>query len=306
MFKRKNILPFCLYLLIFLSLMVIASIFDFEISKILTSSSLNVGKYYSSSLIGSIIEIIGSFPIFIALLFACLIQGKNFYKRKDKSKYIALIFVIASIIDLTWFIKDTFKYAANIYGFKNIYELDFMMLIYIGLATILSLLAHFLYSKVSLKRNDELKIFSYVIFASCSFHILIELIKGPIGRMRYRGMNAINDFSYFTPWYAISSAKELITSSIIPSDAFKSFPSGHTHAAGISYLLICLPDIFEKLNNKKCRILCYIIPIFYTGLVAFYRIEVGAHFMSDVVVGGTLAFTTVSIFRYVFILRKKN
>ena len=84
----------------------------------------------------------------------------------------------------------------------------------------------------------------------------------------------------------------------VPSDGFKSFPSGHTYAAGVSYALISLPYVCEKLNNKKGKLLCYLIPVLYTGLVAFYRIRVGAHFFSDVLVGGTLAFVFAELGRY--------
>ena len=194
--------------------------------------------------------------------------------------------------------------------FTHIYEKSFMMVIYIVLAIGLTVVAHVVYNLFRKIDNENLKKFARVILFVSLFHLLIEVIKGPVGRMRFRGMNMINDFdfTYFTPWYVISSAKEAVLAirNDVPSDAFKSFPSGHTHAAGLSYVLICLPDLFKRLNKRKYRILFYIISIFYTGFVAFYRIRVGAHFMSDVVFGGTLAFTTVSIFRYVFILRKKN
>ena len=40
-----------------------------------------------------------------------------------------------------------------------------------------------------------------------------------------------NDFSYYTPWYVISDAKEAVEAlypGVVSSDGFKSFPSGHT------------------------------------------------------------------------------
>ena len=305
--KKRSLLGFGIYLLTFLFLMLIASFFDLQISSILTKGALESGAFYTNNFVGAIIEIIGSFPIFLALLFATLVMARNFLALKGAKKLFSIFFIIGSVVDLTWFIKDTFKYASRIYGFESLYEKGYMMIIYILLAGILTTVSHLLYSKMSKENNDNLKKFAYVILFAALFHLSIEVIKGPVGRMRYRGMNMINNFNYFTPWYVISNAKEAVLSinQNVPKDAFKSFPSGHTHAAGLSYVLICLPDLFKKLNKRKFRVLFYIIPIVYTGLVAFYRIRVGAHFMSDVVFGGTLAFTTVSIFRYVFILRKR-
>ena len=41
----------------------------------------------------------------------------------------------------------------------------------------------------------------------------------------------------------------------------------------------------------------------YTGFVAFYRIRVGAHFMSDVLIGGTLAYVLSEVGKYIFFVR---
>lgn len=306
--KKRSLIGFGVYLLTFICLMVIASFLDLPISKLLTTGTFNDGGFYTKNFIGGIVEVIGSFPIFIAILFATLVMSRSFLEKKSARKLFSIFFILGSVIDLTWFIKDTFKYASRIYGFTHIYEKDYMMIIYIVLAIGLTVVAHVVYNLFRKIDNENLKKFASVILFAALFHLLIEIIKGPVGRMRFRAMNMINDFSYFTPWYVISSAKETVLKIYpsLPGDSFKSFPSGHTHAAGLSYVLICLPDLFKRLNKRKYRILFYIIPIVYTGFVAFYRIRVGAHFMSDVVFGGTLAFTTVSIFRYVFILRKKN
>ena len=306
--KKRSLIGFGAYLLTFISLMLVATFLDLPISKLLATGTFNEGGFYTKNFIGGIVEVIGSFPIFIALLFATLVMARSFFEKKGARKLFSIFFILGSVIDLTWFIKDSFKYASRIYEFTHIYEKSYMMIIYIVLAFGLTAVAHVVYNLFRKIDNENLKKYAYVILLASAFHLVIEVIKGPVGRMRFRGMNMINDFSYFTPWYVISSAKEAVLAirNDVPSDSFKSFPSGHTHAAGLSYVLICLPDIFKKLNKRKYRILFYIIPIVYTGFVAFYRIRVGAHFMSDVVVGGTLAFTTVSIFRYVFILRKKN
>ena len=51
----------------------------------------------------------------------------------------------------------------------------------------------------------------------------------------------------------------------------------------------------EKFNNKKGIALCIIFPTVATLIVALSRIVVGAHYMSDVLVGGTMTLVS-SIF----------
>lgn len=130
---------------------------------------------------------------------------------------------------------------------------------------------------------------------------MIEIIKTPMGRMRFRGMHLLGDYSCFTPWYQASAAGELLRGSSLVRDCFKSFPSGHTFSAGMSYLLIMVPDVRPGWRTTRGKVLSYMIPVCYTGFVGFFRIAAGAHFLSDVLVGGTLAYVAVQVFRHVFL-----
>ena len=116
-----------------------------------------------------------------------------------------------------------------------------------------------------------------------------------------QGTNAsIGEYAAFAYGTALN---ELLADSGLVKDCFKSFPSGHTFSAGMSYILIMLPDVFPQFGGRRRKILSYVIPICYTGFVAFFRIAAGAHFFSDVLAGGTLAYLAVQIFRYVFPIR---
>ena len=59
---------------------------------------------------------------------------------------------------------------------------------------------------------------------------------------------------------------------------------------------------FDKLKNRKQ--LCFFIPFVYSGIVAFTRLVMGAHYLSDVTIGGTVSFTIVII--AMAILQKKK
>ena len=89
------------------------------------------------------------------------------------------------------------------------------------------------------------------------------------------------------------------------TDALKSFPSGHTCAAAASYGFTMLGAALE-IKNKKVRALLWIVPIVFTAVVAISRIVAGAHFMSDVLVGGTVAFVCMIISREIFICKGEN
>ena len=66
-----------------------------------------------------------------------------------------------------------------------------------------------------------------------------------------------------------------------------------------------LLDVFA-VKSKGKRAVCWIAAIAYTGMVAVSRIIVGAHFFSDVLMGGTIAFVCMIIPREIFICKGAN
>lgn len=114
---------------------------------------------------------------------------------------------------------------------------------------------------------------------------VINIAKIFWGRIRMRELIRIGSYESFVPWYKPQG--------ITSSNEFKSFPSGHTASAGMSYLLMLAPFINKKLESKKA--LLFVAPFVYTSVVAYSRMVMGAHFLSDVTVGGVVAFTTVIV-----------
>ncbi len=111
---------------------------------------------------------------------------------------------------------------------------------------------------------------------------IVEGTKIIWGRVRFRDLLAAGSYDAFTPWYHPNG----ITGN-------KSFPSGHTGSAGMSYLMMFMPYISKKYEKKTA--LCFILPLVYTSIVAFTRLVMGAHYLSDVTAGGVIAFTVVII-----------
>ncbi|MDD6302966.1 MAG: phosphatase PAP2 family protein [Bacillales bacterium] len=305
--KKINYIGLIIFVVVFASLVTIASIYDLQISRILTKGSLAVGEYYTNNIVARIYESICFFPLFLFGVFAFVILTHTFYLKEGKIKYLAIIFALIGIGFATYFVRDVFKYIFRYYNLEDYLKKIWMLLIFLCLGSTIYAVMTFFYRKVPSLINEKLISFTFVIICSCACYLLIEVIKSPVGRMRYRAMNVISDFSYFTPWYQISHVKDtLLGTPGIPSDGFKSFPSGHTFSGSMIYLLLCLPDLFYRFNNKKTKIILYMITILYTASVGIFRIVCGAHYMSDVLFGGTLGFVAVMIFRYIFILRKKK
>lgn len=111
---------------------------------------------------------------------------------------------------------------------------------------------------------------------------IVECSKYLWGRVRFRDLLKAGSYDAFTPWYHPNGI-----------NGNKSFPSGHTAGAGMSYLLMFMPYISKKWENKSA--LCFFIPFVYTSIVAFTRLVMGAHYLSDVTVGGLISFTVIII-----------
>ncbi len=60
------------------------------------------------------------------------------------------------------------------------------------------------------------------------------------------------------------------------SDAYKSFPSGHTRSAAATFYLAAMADVLGINKKKKAALWCFAAA--FTCAVALSRIMVGAHF----------------------------
>lgn len=107
---------------------------------------------------------------------------------------------------------------------------------------------------------------------------LINLMKTVWGRVRFRDLT--EGYGGFTAWYVING-----------NTGDHSFPSGHTGSAGVTYYLLYLSFVSEKWRKRAW--LCFAGAFVYTSTVAATRLVMGAHYLSDVAVGGTVVFTCV-------------
>ncbi len=304
--KTKHVLYMGGFLAVFGVLLTLATFFDLKVSHILADGNLAEGRYYSVSFPCNLVEIAGAWPIWAALVFAFTVLHIRFSARGGIGKVAGVLFFLLSVMSAMLLMRDGTKYALRIYGREELLNAagTVTALWIFGLAAAALVLR--LAGGWIRQNQDSLLPFALAILCSCLCYFIIEIIKSPVGRMRFRGLQMIGDYSCYTPWYQVSAAKELLADRGLAGDCFKSFPSGHTFSAGMSYLIIMLPDVFPRLGVGKRKIWYYLIPVCYTGFVGFFRIAAGAHFFSDVLVGGTLAYLSVQVFRYVFLCRNRK
>ncbi len=160
-------------------------------------------------------------------------------------------------------------------------------------ALLVTVFFHALLSAVLLllTRNCPTKtLLRFVCTAVCvcvGIMLLINIIKLPWGRARMRLIASTGNETYFSQWWqAGTSLKKQLVAEGVSSDEFRSFPSGHTACAACAMLLLLLPTVCRRLQGKERWFIA--LGALWTALVAFSRLRMGAHFLSDVTVSTAL------------------
>ena len=119
----------------------------------------------------------------------------------------------------------------------------------------------------------------------------MESLKIFFCRPRYRLLLQEYPGITFTPWYQrFAGSKELIAEYNIPSNDFKSFPSGHTILAmSLIYALPPLAEVTGHKENRKVLLGLFAAGAAFALFVAVSRLILGAHFLSDVSMGACIA-----------------
>ena len=136
------------------------------------------------------------------------------------------------------------------------------------------------------------------VLAFCVICLLAELaiiegMKLVFGRMRYREWISRDSIVDISPWYRMNGKPA--------SDAFKSFPSGHT---ANSFLIMPMTFFFDALGKRRAGNIARICHLVWMAVVMTSRIMAGAHFLSDVACGMLVSLTIVTVCGAI-IFRKK-
>lgn len=329
--KKKDIflawMPIVLFLIIFIGLFLIGTKYDYKISKVLTSNSLPKGEhnYYSKDIFGTAGEIIGVAPTYLLFSFAGVVffYYLNALRMMRLQKILKVLCVVAIFVGFFLMLKQMVGYILKHLDAYKIYKdnkwvmtdkykskKNALYIMYAFLAVVFTLIS--LFAGKSIKQKNLKKWAYFIVLAGIVAVIstgLIELIKVAANRPRFRTIHVLGNEELYRPWYKFGKPDKLVfvsdTGIQIEKDGYKSFPSGHTCAAAMTYSLMLLPALF-KIKNKELKLFCYEFSVIFTCAIALSRIVAGAHYLTDVLIGGTIPFLLFMLVKELFICKCKN
>lgn len=124
--------------------------------------------------------------------------------------------------------------------------------------------------------------------------IVINVLKGIWERPRMRFIAERPEDLFHHWWQVGNELKELFLPQGIPADEFKSFPSGHTGHATLMMSLALMPRL--KLNWRRYQNRLLGLGIAWAGLTALSRVIIGAHFLTDTVIGFAVGLVSLWFF----------
>ena len=251
---------------------------------------------------------VAALSVTVGYMILAILSGGFFaiaFHKKYKIAYKVLLYIFAVLcFGLAIYYSGREIFGVNGFNQENIVWAGY--LIELPVACACSFLGYYLTKK---SQNEYLWLI-YAIIAACIFMALVPgvtLIKSIFHRPRYRTLSLYDGIS-FHPWYQrCGNYKDLMETYNLTSEEFKSFPSGHTGASAVFMLsTIALPFINKK--YEKISLILFYAGFAYALFVAYTRILVGAHFLSDVSMGGILTslFMLIGNEVLIFIDKKKK
>lgn len=303
--KKSKVIKLALIivpLIIYVTALILATFYDFEIAKGI--AKLNNAEYVSKNKFGRFFETVGEMPIYLLVAFAGSILFINCGRLKNKTKKIVIRVALYLIVFCILFFSAYrfMNYIAELTGAFSCREM-WAILAEILITLVSAVIIYVTITSLGTERCKRLLLFAFIIILTAIFSQLItQGVKLFWGRARYRTINALNNADLYSPWYMpqgmpeISKAEELIG---ITSDAFKSFPSGHTTAAGMMIVLTYLPGCFKRLSKNWVKVIFYVVAYLYLFIVALSRMVMGAHYLSDVLFGAGIVIGFYYLSKYI-------
>lgn len=264
---------------------ILGSIFDLRINEALFDRYNGFGLAVSSF---GMLPGYGCLAFFGGALTAIVARDKN---MKTWLKVILYIFSVAAYGIGTYFLgKDVF----SINGFYHPELHPWLGCIIMGVI----LAPVFVWGYMMGRKNENPKMWIIILVLSAAIFIAlvpgVTLLKSIMHRPRYR-IVVLNGYESFHDWWKpCSNYKEIITnindhfgSTVLTSEEFKSFPSGHSSAVMVGTILLSTLPLFDKRLLKWQPLLFW--GAFAWGLVVmFSRMLVGAHYLTDTCMGALL------------------
>lgn len=254
------ILAFCL---------LVGSFFDYQISSAL---------FNSSSLFGRFIEAAGELPFELTASIAGVMLVRAVRPDSRGSKWLAVLGILVNVGLAGYEIIGSLRVGGKLIAVQLV--LTFVLVIVANLIV---------YRLTRTTEPDELARWALMVLAVwiAQAIILNAIVKPLWSRPRMRVIEVTPGLN-FQPWWVIGNPDKwaYIAAGVI-KDGFKSFASGHTAHAAIGLMLAGLPTAAFKEKPSRRRVVFWTAAV-VAALVAFGRIVIGAHFLSDVSCGFAL------------------
>lgn len=209
--------------------------------------------YNADTLIGRFFENHALLVVFLPVIYA----GLSLWKTTKNQLY----FLIALAVSF---------YAG--YGNLKTYTTSILQIIFGLVLGAVFFLALFLFvsSKKTILSQNQIILYKKIIVTFLTIVIVVHTIKIFDGRIRFRDFTDRLNYSEYTNWFEFKFLGK-----------GNSFPSGH---ASTFYVLIPILTMFQ-LEKTKFRFVAYGLVF----LMAFYRIRIGAHFLTDTMIAIVIA-----------------
>ena len=249
--------------------LLIGTFFDYQISSAL---------FNSSSLFGRFVEAAGELPFELTASVAGIMLVRAARSDSKASKWLAVLGVFINVGLAGYEIVGSLRVGGKLIAFQLV--LTFV------LVTAVNVIAYRLTRDTD---PDELTRWALMVLAVwVAQAIILNVIVKPLwSRPRMRVIEVTPGLN-FQPWWVIGNPDKwsYIAAGVI-KDGFKSFASGHTAHAAIGLMLAGLPAAAFTEKPSRRRVVFWIAAA-VAALVAFGRIVIGAHFLSDVSCGFAL------------------
>lgn len=247
----------------------IGTFFDYQISSAL---------FNSSSLFGRFVEAAGELPFELTASVAGIMLVRAARPDSKASKWLAVLGVLINVGLAGYEIIGSLRVGGKLIAAQ--------LVLTFALVIVANVIAYRLTRDTD---PDELTRWALMVLAVwvAQATILNVIVKPLWSRPRMRVIEVTPGLD-FQPWWVIGNPDKwsYIAAGVI-KDGFKSFASGHTAHAAIGLMLAGLPAAAFTEKPSRRRVVFWAAAV-VAALVAFGRIVIGAHFLTDVSCGFAL------------------
>ena len=272
---------------VLLALTIIGSFWDYEISK-----TLYFGELPSENFFGVALAFVGVIPTFVgwAFLGASIIYlSRKQCQSKKKRGWLMALSVLLFVLAFFYFCNTLFL--VNESAFSVHWAIAY------SVGVVILALGAFLGYWMS-KNSDNPHLLERVLFLTAISLVTMVIIistKEIMDRPRFRWVMETGRLEYFRNWWQSGNSLKVSQGVSAVKNAFASFPSGHSAYA--MFAVFIFPALAEyKVKWKKYRAGLCVGGFIWWALIAFSRLTVGAHYLTDVSIAAM-----VTIFAYVVI-----